>query len=291
MFRPKGYDNMENIEYCISLCEVLISAYYKDSTYETVIKQSCDKAGYSDITRIYVGSNFCSQYFCNCKGKVYESILSYCKNRDLKVTLCIPIFSQKDLNKAKNIINELSCYFHSIIDEITVNDYGMLSYIKSEYSDMKINLGRLMNKESRDVRYPEYNEGTYTPKFLSLDASNCCNCSLNSIELDPVMQNIDLTGADIKCAVPAIYIPYCYVTVGQMCEFASIPLPIEKKFRPNSPCNSPCAGTFITYDGKGNTKYAKVGRAVYFKQENVSVKGIEKYREIYQPFEVFGVNI
>ena len=33
--------------------------------------------------------------------------------------------------------------------------------------------------------------------------------------------------------IPAIYYPYCYATVGNVCEIAAINMPLDKKFRPN----------------------------------------------------------
>lgn len=61
------------------------------------------------------------------------------------MTLVIPVFSEKDLEKGKKLLTELMDTYGDLIDEITVNDIGMLAYVKKLF-DKKINLGRLFLK-------------------------------------------------------------------------------------------------------------------------------------------------
>ena len=281
---------MDKKEKCLSLCEVLISTYQKDSQYESIIASMCNNAGYDTLSRIYIGSNFCSQYFLNCKIDIVQPLIEFCEKNNVKVTLCLPIFSEKDIDKAKERINYVINNYDDIVDEFTVNDYGMLDYISSEYSNVKINIGRLFNKESRDARYVDYNKGVYSPNLLSVKKSFLEQYNINSIEIDPVHQVIDLSESVNQDTMVAVYTPFCYVTMGHICEYASIPLPLDKKFRPNTHCHAPCANTFITYDVK-EFSYVKVGRAVYFRQDDIKLVNANKYREIYQPFDVFGVSI
>lgn len=280
---------MDNKEKCLSLCEVLIAVYQRDRNYERMIALMCKDAGFDSLSRIYIGSNFCGQYFFNCKINMVQPLVDFCKKNNIKITLCLPIFSEADIDKAKELIHDAMHYI-DIIDEITVNDYGMLDHISREYPHVKINIGRLLNKESRDARYDEYNKGIYTPHLLSDKNSFVKQYNIHSIEIDPVHKVIDLRENVRQDAIVAVYTPFCYVTVGHVCEYASIPLPPEKKFRPNVHCHAPCTNTFIAYDA-GDVSYAKVGRAVYFRQKDIEIIAPGKYREIYQPFDVFGVSI
>ena len=85
----------------------------------------------------------------------FDNLIKFAKDWNLKLTLVLPIFSEKDLKLAKKKIIKILQNSKSVIDEVTVNDFGMLTYIQSKF-DKKVNLGRLFFKDPRDVRVNEY---------------------------------------------------------------------------------------------------------------------------------------
>ncbi len=270
-------------ENCVSFCEVLHALSAK-SSMDNILSEACIFAGYNSIERIYIGSNFCSQYFLSCQSETLSQLALLCQKKNIKITLCIPIISEKNLLEAKGLIEKLYLSFNNLIDETTVNDYAMAIYIARKYPDQKINLGRLFQKDTRDIRYPEYFSDKIVPSTLAYDFHKLVGITINSVEFDPTNSTIDLSG--LKC-VPAIYTPYCFATVGNICEYASIGKQFNEKFRPNADCTLNCQRNVIRYFYNDNTQYLKVGRAVFFKNLDWTITGVGQYREIFEPFDVF----
>ena len=142
-----------NTKTCLNLCEIINFSFI-----EKIIDNV--KNNYT-IERIYIGSYFCSSFFLNSN---YDNIFKIINNNFInpKITLVIPVFTEKYLIKGKDKIDELAN--SKEIDEITVNDYGMLEYINEKYN-IKINMGRIFFKDYRDPRYEEYFNRDWTPKY------------------------------------------------------------------------------------------------------------------------------
>lgn len=252
-------------DYCLNLCD--ISDYY------------CVNCKIEDFYhRIYIGSYFCSQFFLKFD---ITRLLNSINNQN--VTLVIPIISQKNLSKGKERIASLIEYFN--IDEITVNDVGMLSYISDNFR-VKINLGRLFFKESRDLRYLEYiNQKYILPEDIIDLQSVLVNSSISAIEIDQIATELDISKAKDKIIV---HEPFCYISTGQICEFASIRKGYEEKFLKNCSCCKECQLNIITYKKmvqktKEDVKFYKIGRAIYFLNENCKIISSQKYRRVYFP--------
>ena len=119
-----------------------------------------------------------------------NKLFYYAKHNNMKLTLVIPVFSEKDINISKKVISEIISSSEEIIDEVTVNDLGMLFYIKEKFN-IKINLGRLFFKEPRDLRVPEY---YYTevvkPEIAKIICDREIKEHISLIELDEVCNKI-----------------------------------------------------------------------------------------------------
>ena len=90
------------------------------------------------IERIYLGSYFCERFFLKFRG--YQELIKYCKEKKICATLVVPVFSQNTLCKGKQRIYEICECLESLIDEVTVNDLGMLYHIET-LNKYKVNLG------------------------------------------------------------------------------------------------------------------------------------------------------
>lgn len=274
------YKIMQRIE-CISLCEMMHDLYKKEPDIEKLIEDACKEAGFSKCERIYFGSSFCAQYFLNMSKKEIDLLVEVCKQQHIKLTMVLPIFTEKHLERAKEKIKAYINEFKGALDEVTVNDYGMLVYIHKHYSLLKLNMGRLFMKDYRDPRYEEYYNQPLKPKaFTNYLGKLVKDYHICSIEFDPSHKTIDMSEKPEEVEI-ALHTPYCYETVGQICQVAGISQPIEKKFRPNEPCQQECHTHKIHYFIDGGYTLLKLGRAVYFKNESCEVKGVECIRIIY----------
>ena len=102
-------------------------------------------AGRRSVRRLYIGSNFCSQYFLRQPDQVWREAFSLCRREGIPATLVVPVFSQKDLAEACRRIDELVGANRGVVDEITVNDVGMVAYCLDRYG-LPLNAGRLFSK-------------------------------------------------------------------------------------------------------------------------------------------------
>lgn len=269
------------VENCVSFCDL---AHLIKSDVSDVIDRCVKRAGYERLARIYLGSNFCSRYFLHYADDVFEQVTAYLKAYpEIKITLVVPIFSESCLEDGKEKIRFLLSKYGDAIDEITVNDYGAYLFVKNEKTSKKINAGRLLNKDVRDIRYPDHFNKPHKPNYVGVDSRFFGNGEINYYETDLTNRFIDIRGVKERTAV---YFPYCFVTVGGICEFASIPYSIEKKFRPNMACAHSCDSVIVTYKNNFDNEYVKSGRAVYTKVSDFNVYADGDYRLVYEPIEL-----
>lgn len=258
---------------CLNLCEINWS-------------KLCDHCGVmnklygllEEKSRIYVGSYFCSQFFWAFQ---FDNLIKFAKDWNLKLTLVLPIFSEKDLKLAKKKIIKILQNSKSVIDEVTVNDFGMLTYIQSKF-DKKVNLGRLFFKDPRDVRVNEYYSQKGNVNILSALEEVIDVSKINYVELDETNKSL---GVD-DCFRVAVHTPFCFMTTGNICKYASINKGIEFKFRPNDKCRQECSCIYEHYSEEYNGRHIdlyRLGRTVYsYMTERSEVEN--KKREIYFPF-------
>lgn len=271
--------------FCLNLCDFFyidIKSEKNIDNYLVTLEAMLQKK----INRIYFGSYFCDLYFL--KFKAYYELIQYCKSKNIQITLVLPVFSQNMLEIGKKRILEVCRYAETVIDEITVNDLGMLNFISKHYNH-KINLGRLFFKNPRDCRVPEYIRCEVTPGLLSeLNGAFFGKYTINCVELDPTNQILnvsELAKTNIKLV---LHSPYCYMTTGKICKFASIHQHIEKKFRPNVNCRMECMHITDTYSGHivptdCDPIIYRLGRTLYFENGRVETNGKCFDRLLYFP--------
>ncbi len=270
----------------ISYCEILHVFCDNEEKNTDIIKKSMLDAGYTSLQRIYVGSNFCCRYFLKYIASTVErlaKIKSVSEGDFIKLTLCVPVFSELYLEQGKTTIQTLINEYSDIIDEVTVNDYGMLDFV-CNIGMVKVNVGRMLNKDARDVRYDEYFNTSKTPSICTLNDTILNRYDINCIELDLTNRFLNLSSCKYDVAV---YAPYCFATVGNICEYAGVSMPVEKKFRANYICGYNCAQMSMDYETPYGEKYLKIGRTVFFKVEDYSISSEKPVRLIYEPFDLF----
>lgn len=270
--------------FCINLCDI-----FSMNAREEYIEMSIAKIENmtkKKIKRIYLGSYFCDRFFLNFKG--YHDLLQYCKVKKIHATLVVPVFSQNTLCRGKKRISEICECLEGVIDEVTVNDLGMLCHIKN-LNKYRVNLGRLFFKNPRDCRVPEYTDSIIAPGFLSkLNQEIWKKQLINCIELDPTNRILDVSEIKSLDVEIALHSPFCYMTTGKICKFASIHKDIDKKFRPNVNCQMECMSISDTYTGhvvptNCDPIIYRIGRTLLFENNESEIVGNNLERLIYFP--------
>lgn len=273
---------------CLNLCEIC-----RFPDIETVIDKIKDN--YS-ISRIYIGSYFCGNYFQKCNYDELIDMLTEAFTPNINITLVIPVPTERNLKDIKtSIINILNKYSNNI-DEITINDYGMLEYMyeflnTNPQLELNINMGRIFFKDYRDPRYDEYFNSDHTPKYNTHYLRKTIRkYNIKSIEADVTHKSFILP--DIEGIIVGIHTPYTYMTTGKICEYASQFKEITKKFRPSVPCNTECNNVYIKYNMNDNRKWIRIGKTIFFENNCFKLSNINidsKKRLIYFPLnEIIG---
>lgn len=271
---------------CLDLSERFNYLYEQYEDTSKLVEVLCRKGEIKQCEHIYVGTSFCGQYFLHLKDEKINELVKWCKGQHIKVSLVIPTFTEKYLKPGKEKIKTYSQYFGEGIDEVIINDYGMLRYIHETYGEqIKLVMGRLFMKDYRDPRYTEYSQKTYKPKIFTPFLEKIMErYQIKGMLFDATHQTMDFTEKPPSIEV-GIYGPYTYITVGQICEIGSLDKSIDQKFRPNSSCKEECSHHHIHYFPSQGQKWIRVGKAVYFRNPEVEIKGINNYRRIYCPFD------
>ena len=207
--------------------------------------------------RIAVGSYFCENYFLYYADKWLKK---GCAGSAKKVTLVIPCFSQSVLGAGKEHISKILQKYRSVIDEVCVNDLGMLRWVTQMRFSVRIFLGRVFWKASRDIRMEKGGSaGTeeYNDRLLAL-LGEYPVYGIEIEELSHLYRKINVP----KGMVIAYHFPWCYMSYGRICLYASVPQPLEKKYRAGLPCAFECLSTQIVYPVNGRS-CLRIGKAVY----------------------------
>lgn len=250
---------MKNLEiddrFCLDLREIF--------TPETALKMI---QAFPQADIVYVGSSFCGRYFLSCRR-----ILEVCKEAGKNIILTVPVLSQNELAEGKMLLASVEA------NEIIVNDYAMLKYVRDQLG-YQVGMGRLFFKEPRDGRLPVYLERAVT---TWLDVRG----AVSSIELDPVCRwmNLDELGSEYEIAMNS---PWCYMSFGRICKYASIHQEATMKYRSNTECSFECRHVYEIHRDQDRPDFLllrRIGKAIYFENTNVTFQNRKPDRILYFP--------
>lgn len=285
---------------CINLCEIdwrgrsagavgaACCAATDGDPLTALVSRACLEAGFAGCERLYVGSSFCATAFLNaCDEGALEALERFWRAWGVPVTLTVPLPSQGELAAVKErvvqVVGRWQC-----VDEVTVNDYGMLQWAASQL-DVPVNLGRLFFRDTRDVRYEAGFPRQYRPAFLpegyeALAQEFGC---LAGVELDPAGLAVDVAAAPVGATV-AVHVPYLFATTGAYCAFAQDGRGLPH--RAGAGCARECRDRMVTYrleaaDGEAPGRplfFTRHGKTVYVLNDGVAVEG-EGCRIVWTP--------
>ena len=108
---------MQSIPTC-SVADVAAAARAQGLSLEETVERAMDIAGRTAAERLYVGSNFCSQYFLRQPMSLWSEAFALCRQRGMAATLVVPVVSQRDLASACSLVEELLNSHGDLVDEI-----------------------------------------------------------------------------------------------------------------------------------------------------------------------------
>ena len=295
---------MSQFEPCLDLCELITLSSTQEESMQQ-IEQLLAQPQLEGCKRIYLGSSFCGQAFLK-SNDLFQAACRVAQNRGLSVTLTLPIFSQRWLDQGCAGFQYVLSQNLQVIDEVTVNDLGMLAYVNEVLNTtglaIGINLGRLINKDTRDPRDPDYPNMVYTPNMLerSSEGENYLDrlvatwstaaedgqlaTRICGIEFDPTHAALKLS--DLPQGITAaLHGPLCYMSTAQICEYASIGVAENRSFRPNMPCAAQCRFNAVGFWGSSQREFFKLGRTVYFEPPQPAVIGCSSCRLLHSPLK------
>ena len=229
------------------------------------------------ITRFCLGSSFCGRLFNSTVRQQFDFVNAYCRSFGLNVCLTIPVFTQSDLAQGKKTITDILDRYKFIIDEVTVNDYGMYQWIRHNYSG-KLFAGRLMNKTNRDPRYTEYGKAPVTIPSLPIQVSG--------IELDACSSKMVIENSNNNI-ITCVYTPYSYISTGKICSYASLNSDVLHKFTPVSSCPINCGKYYVLHEHQSTIKFYHIGNTIYYPTDYPNIYGASQLRAIWFPLDLW----
>lgn len=196
-------------------------------------------------SRVYFGTEFCERLLWT-EAQV-RKMAEICAANGLKMSLVTPYCSDQAIERICNILN--ACADVTEIDEIIVNDWGVLQRLKADFPQYRRVFGRMLDKMKRDPRMSkaEYHKH-FSEKGLRILQSPTASSpeyqqfmteqEVDRFEIDNVIQGLYLEDTGNKHI--SVYVPYGFITNGKICQFAGINHEPQNKFQVGTKCSHEC---------------------------------------------------
>ncbi len=200
------------------------------------------------IDRWYIGDEFCASRLPSVQ--VAAEFARRADVAGVALTLLTPPVTDDQIDSLVPVLARLAGA--SVPVEVTVNDWGLLFFLKSWFPDLPLALGRLLNKGFKDPRLgaPEtvkaaaeadravLEHATFDqPRFR--ERASALGIARLERDLMPYDPRTDF--GDNPPAV-SVYFPFGYVTTGRVCWPSTFAPGREADFRPRRACGRPCEG-------------------------------------------------
>lgn len=199
-----------------------------------------------ETSRMYFGSEFCQYRIAPLEDvkRAYEAA----REKGLRFTYVTPYVPEDGMNKLFPILHWLN--ERETPCEVVVNDWGIGYAISTRYPNVKIVLGRLLNKMIRDPRVAHlYNEKSapelaksvfmntsletpYFKRFLS-------KLGVDRVEYDSFIQPVEKS-TEREGLNASLYLGYGVVATGRSCLVGTLHKPREEKFQGDVQCKQQC---------------------------------------------------
>lgn len=159
-YRKWNNNVLNSFELAISIDNFILYNQYLSENIE-MFKDHYLKSNYvsnhkllqKEVTRIYIGNEFCHNLFPDIK--LLMEIIEKARKDKLDITIVFTYLRDCYIDKTHKIIEEVYnwCVKNNTTIEIIVNDWGMLKMVENKNKYFTLSLGSLLNKRKKDPRY------------------------------------------------------------------------------------------------------------------------------------------
>ena len=243
-------------EYMLNVCNYILF----DKSYDWL---SIKKSDYSGV---YFGFDVCDKMISMVNTNRIIAEMKNVISNGMKVVYVVPPVRESMLEKHTEFLKSILSY--EIVNEIVINDFGMLTYIRNVLNwKGTISFGLLFDKTLREPRFPldcSYYEITQFDNYSISKTLNdlAQNYNVESIELDTLIDkklSIKQIGLEYKIN---IWYPRVLISKASICEYA---LNVDDSLLGSYSCNNKC---------KRNGKKTRAYKNIY--KEGTSIFCIQK---------------
>ena len=201
-----------------------------------------------EIDRWYIGDEFCAGRLPSADQTA--AFVRLAGEAGTALTLLTPILTDDQIDGLVPLFERLSGA--AIPAEVTVNDWGVLFFLKERFPRLALALGRLLNKGFKDPRLgpPEtvISEAGNDRAFLEHATFDQPRFREKAAALGVQRLERDLMPYDRRSAFEdgpqavSVYFPFGYVTTGRVCWPSTFAPGREEDFRPRRNCARICEG-------------------------------------------------
>ena len=225
------------------------------------------------IDHVYIGDEFCANRLPTVEQA--NAFAEYAQKNGIGLALLTPVLVDRQIDEQESLFAKLHDLWPGM--EVTVNDWGVLFFLKQRFPGFRLALGRLLNKGLKDPRWktPEVRfEGAQDDAERAI-LGHCTfdqvrfrkkagDLGVRRLERDlfPYRDPTGLGDGDLRTSC---YFPFGYVTTGRVCWQASFEQPGRKHFMPVNGCARPCRKrSFTLAHTKANFPVSQNGNTVFY---------------------------
>jgi len=222
-----------------------------------------------DYEYLYYGSEFCIRKLL--RKDAWEIVLSYCSEHNKSLCLMTPYIPQTYMEQVKELCKQLANSDVKI--EISVNDYGLLYYIATEYDGRFImTYGRLLNRVKKAPSIVNFY------KKLTIDSQEAfqiyaCNnvyifevlekLHVRNIQYDNVIQGMKIE-PDNKFQKHLLY-PFVQISTARKCFDSCLESDV---YHEDNLCNRGCDDRYyLLYNNIIKRKMVLHGNTIFYENE------------------------
>lgn len=228
-----------------------------------------------DFTRLYFGQEFCERRVPSPDD--LQRALERAVAGGMGFTLVTPYVTNPGLERVARLLEIVAGA--GIPAEVVFNDWGVYQCASEIAPELRLVLGRLLNKSKRGPRImniidqiPEASRRYF--RGSSLDVPAACRFlkerSIDRVEFDNILQGLDFSGADPELH-RSLYIPFVFVSTTRFCLVANCDSPAGDRPVGVTPCAQECRRyAFQLYNPVMGLPLIRQGNTLFYCNEKIS---------------------